>query len=254
MRVAVAGGTGVVGRYVVEAASQSGHDVVILSRSHGVDLRTGVGVDAALEGVEAIVEVTNPPAENRDDAAQFFTDVAQALQSAGARRGVRHVVSLSIVGIDRAVANPYYAAKLRQEEVILGGPVPATVLRATQFHEFAAQMLRRNRRGTTTVVPRMRVQTVAARTVGRVLVELLREPGRGGLAADLGGPDERDLAELVSAFAARFRIETTVIEGDPTRGVPFGATLPSAGARLEGPTFDEWLMTDDAARLAPASS
>jgi uncharacterized protein YbjT (DUF2867 family) len=254
MRVAVAGGTGVVGRYVVEAAQERGDDVVILSRSRGIDLRTGDGLDAALDGVEAIVEVTNASGDDRADAAKFFTQVALSLHTAGSRHGIRHLVSLSIVGIDRATANPYYAAKLRQEEATLGGPVPATVLRATQFHEFAAQTLRRNRHGTTTVVPRMRIRPVAARTVGRVLVELMREPARRGLAPDLGGPEEADLATLVSAFAARFGIDTHVTESDPTPGVPLGATLPSTGARFEGPTFDEWLTTPDAARMLPASS
>lgn len=42
MRVAVAGGTGLVGRYTVEALEQAEMDVVVLARSRGVDLATGM--------------------------------------------------------------------------------------------------------------------------------------------------------------------------------------------------------------------
>ncbi len=131
MRIAVAGGTGVVGRYVGEAALQRGYEVVILSRSRGVDLRTGEGLEAALEGTETIVDVANSGTTEPQAAMAFFTEVARRLQVVGARRGVKQLVSLSIVGIDRAPQNGYYAAKLRQEEITLGGPVPAVVLRAT---------------------------------------------------------------------------------------------------------------------------
>ena len=248
MRIAVAGGTGLVGRYVVELARARKHAVVVLSRAHGVDLRNGRGLDSVLNGVDAIIDVTNPGAADRADASAFFADVVRTLQSAGAAHHVGHILTLSIVGIERAPDNRYYAAKLEQEKLARAGPVPCTVLRATQFHEFPVQMLRRARQGSIANVSRMRVQSVAARTTARVLLELASGPALGR-AADLGGPEQAELASLATRYVEHFGIDITVREGAADPNVPYGATLPGTGARLEGPTFGEWLETDDAARL-----
>jgi uncharacterized protein YbjT (DUF2867 family) len=48
MRIAVVGGTGTVGRHVAAQAREAGHEVVVLSRSRGVDVRTGQGLAGAL--------------------------------------------------------------------------------------------------------------------------------------------------------------------------------------------------------------
>ena len=249
MRIAVAGGTGMVGQYVVHAAEARGHQVVILSRSRGVDLRTGDGVDQALTGTDAIVDVTNGGGRGRDAAITFFSEVAACLQTGAARHGVRHVVTLSIVGIDRpgADANAHYAAKLRQEAETLAGPAAASVLRATQFHEFAAQMMRRNREGALARVPDLWVQTVAARTVGEALVDLATQAPTGGWA-ELAGPQPASLVALAQAFARRWMPEV-IVEASTPAGPPIDR-LPSPGARIAGPPFEAWLDSDDAATAA----
>ena len=139
-RIAVAGGTGVVGRHVVEALAAAGCEPVVLARSTGVDLSRAAGLDATLTGVRAVVDVSNVVTQRRAAAVGFFTATTSALLTAGARAGVRHHVVLSIVGVDR-IDTGYYAGKRAQEELVLAGDVPATVLRATQFHEFAGQVL-----------------------------------------------------------------------------------------------------------------
>ncbi len=245
MRIAVAGGTGTVGRYVVDTARARGHGVAVLSRSRGVDVRTGSGLEAALEGVEAVVDVTNPGTTEREAATAFFTEVSGRLHTVGAACGVRHLVTLSIVGIDRAAGYEYYAAKLAQERAVLAGPVPATVLRATQFHEFAGQVLAWGRQRSTAHVPSLRVQTVAARTVGRVLVELV-EAGPAGTVPDLAGPEPADLVALARALAERRGLGIAVVADPAPAEIPEDALLPGAGARLEGPTFRAWLAGPDA--------
>ncbi len=253
MRIAVAGGTGMVGHYVVQAAQARGHDVIVLSRAHGVDLRTGQGLESALDGATVIIDVTNPSTTQGEAASAFFTEVPSRLQAVGAAHGVQHLISLSIVGIDRAPAHGYYAAKLRQEQVTLAGPVPATVMRATQFHEFAVQMLRRTRQDSVAHVPSRRVQPVAARTVARWLVELASEAAIGR-APDLAGPAQADLVDLARAFVRRYGLQITVTAAPADPTIPPGANLPTAGARIDGPTFEQWLESDDAARLAAYSS
>jgi uncharacterized protein YbjT (DUF2867 family) len=242
MRIAVAGGTGTVGRHVVHGARDAGHDVVVLSRSGGVDLVEGHGLAGALEGVTAIVDVTNP-GTTQGPATNFFKAVAGNLQQTGAQQGVEHIVTLSIVGIDRVPVG-YYAAKLEHERAALGGPLPATVLRATQFHEFPAQVLRRSRQGDVARIPNPRVQTVAARTVAAVLVELAEGPPRG-LARDLAGPEESDLVTLARAFVERRGLQIDVVVDENGR-MPARALLPGDDARIEGPSFAEWLAGDDA--------
>ncbi len=246
MRIAVAGGTGVVGRFAVEAAASDGHEVVVLARSHGVDVRSRAGLAEALVGVDALIDATNAPAGAATD---FFTEVATSLQVVADQVGVRHLVTLSIVGIDRVPENGYYAAKLRQEQITLAGPVPASVLRATQFHEFGPQMLLRSQRHGTATVPDMRVHSVAARSVGQALVERARGEALG-LLPDVAGPEETDLLAEVEAFIERFGLALTVVATPATPSVAAGANLPAATARFVGPSFAEWLDTDDAARVA----
>jgi uncharacterized protein YbjT (DUF2867 family) len=247
MKLAIAGGTGVVGRHVVSAAQAQGHEVTVLSRSAGVDIVAGDGLADALTGVQTIVDVTNSGTQEERASTDFFVAAAGNLQHAGAQAGVEHIVTLSIVGIDE-VPFGYYAAKLAHERVAASGPVPATILRATQFHELPAQMIGWTAEDGVAHLPDLTVQSVAARTVADVLVELAAAPPVGR-AADLGGPDVRRLIDLAEAIVERRGSEIAVEVDDPGDIDP-RALLPGAGARIEPPSFDEWLDSEDAAALA----
>lgn len=249
MRIAVAGGTGVAGGYAVEAARAAGHEVVVLSRTVGVDVCSGAGLDAALEGVDACIDATNPDLAARAGAAAFFVEVANRLQVAGARAGLRRLVVLSIVGIDRAAAVPYYAAKLAHERAALAGPLSVAILRTTQFHEYPGQVLDRARRGPFARIPITPVQTVAARTVGEALVELATSPVPPEALSELAGPTPGELVALARAVA-RARGDRLVVFGtrgrDPARTtLRAGALLPSPGSRRSGPGFATWLAGAD---------
>jgi uncharacterized protein YbjT (DUF2867 family) len=245
-RVAVAGGTGVVGRYVVAALTEAGHEPVVLARSAGVDLTTGRGLDEALVGVAAVVDVCNVATTKRSAAAAFFSATTTKLLAAGQRAGVAHHVVLSIVGIDR-VKFGYYEGKQRQEELVLDGPVPASVLRATQFHEFAGQILDRSR-GPVAVIPKMRVQPIAATEVADALVALaLASPV--GMAAELAGPQPEDLPDLarqvVRARGQRRRVLSVRLPGAAGRAMVEGGLLPTEPGRRRGQTFAQWLAGHD---------
>lgn len=247
MKLAIAGGTGLVGRPVVKAAEAEGHDVVVMSRSVGVDVISGDGLADALTAVQTIVDVTNSPSQDEQPATDFFVAAAGNLQRMGAQSGVEHIVTLSIVGIDE-LPTGYYAAKLAHERAAAEGPVPATILRATQFHEFPAQMIGWTVADGVAHLPDLTVQTVAARTVAEVLVELA-EAQPTGWAADLAGPDQRQLIDLARTFVAR-RGREIAVEPDVGAGIPPRALMPGAGARIEPPSFEEWLEGADAAALA----
>jgi uncharacterized protein YbjT (DUF2867 family) len=242
MRVAVAGGTGVVGGFVVEALRAAGQEPVVLARSVGVDLTTGAGLDEALRDVPVVIDVSNNAAVGRKRAVEFFEAATGNLLRAGERAGVRHHVALSIVGIDR-VGFGYYIGKRRQEELVQAGPVPASVLRATQFHEFPGQVLRQLR-GPVAFVPSMRSQPVAAREVAGALVELaLGEPV--GMAPEIAGPEVLlvpDMARrLLRATGSRRWVVPVRLPGAVGKGMSGGALLPTGPGPRGKQTFDEWL-------------
>ncbi len=246
MRIAVLGGSGVVGRHVVDVARSRGLDASALSRSTGVDLVSGEGLEAALHGVAVAIDVTNVATIRRGPARRFFEASAKNLQQSSARAGVGHVVVLSIVGIDRLRSLGYYDAKCTQERHHLDGPVPATVVRATQFHEFPGQVVARSTVGPVALVPSLRVQTVAARSVAEVLVDAAVGAPARTRVADVAGPGPpAELPALAAATLARRGVGTRVLGfpllGAPGRASKDGSLLPAPDARLVGPTFEAWL-------------
>lgn len=245
MRIAVAGGTGVVGRHVVDAVTRAGHEAVVLARSRGADLSTGEGIDAALEGVSAVVDVSNVTTLSRVTAERFFVTAAKNLLLAERRAGVRHHVLLSIIGVDLSPFG-YHRAKLRQEKVVGTGPVPTTILRAAQFHEFVDQTFARVP-GPIALVPRMLMQPVAAVEVAERLVELaLGEPQ--GRVSDLAGPQVRELVELAHEVSAARDLRRPIVAmsfpGGTGRAMTDGSLLPTKDDPRGKIRFDDWLAAD----------
>lgn len=243
MRIAVAGATGTVGRYVVQAARERGHEVVELARAHGVDLTTGEGLAARLTGVDAVVDVTSVATQRQEEAEAFFGGVTRTLLAGERAAGVGHHVALSIVGIDD-VPSGYYRGKQLQERLVVEAPVGWSILRATQFHEFAEQALGFVRVGPFSLVPRMLSQPVAAVEVAGALVDLV-EAGPAGRVADLAGPDRLemvDLARRVSrARGLGRRVVGVRLPGAVGRGMRDGSLCPAGDGPRGTITFDTWL-------------
>jgi uncharacterized protein YbjT (DUF2867 family) len=252
MRIAVVGGTGVAGSSVVRILAARGHDVRPLARSTGVDVVTGRGLDRALDGVETVVDASSVLTTRARPSVDFFSAATTRLLAAEERAGTRLHVVLSIVGIDR-LEHGYYAGKLAQERLGLAGQVPVTILRTTQFHEFAGQMLDRLRRGPLTPVPHARTQPVAVSDVASRLADLAVRPAAGRVP-DLAGPERHDLADLVSQVARARRVRTWVVPvrlpGRLGRGLATGALLPEADADIGRQTFAEWLAVNPRPKLA----
>ena len=179
MRIAVAGGTGLVGGLTVRALERAGHDPVVISRSTGANTITGDGLDEALQGVEAVVDATSTNELEADATRAFFGTSTKNLLAAEERAGVGHHVVLSIVGVDLVPDNGHYAGKIRQEEVAEAGNVPVTILRATQFFEFAEQVIGWTRDGDTITLAPLLLQPVAAADVADALAEAAAGPPQG---------------------------------------------------------------------------
>src|SRR5918999_4238611 len=209
MKIAVAGATGRAGRHVVDILAARGHDVVPMSRATGVDVTSGDGLAEALAGAECIVDVATGPSPDEQQATEFFTRSAGNLQAAGHDAGVRRIILVSIVGIDRFDSG-YNAAKIAQERVALAGPIPVRILRATQFHEFVGQLVDWGRQDGVSYVPKMRTQLIAARSVAAALADLAADrESAPGPVLEIAGPREESMVEAARLLAARngLRIE-----------------------------------------------
>jgi len=251
-KIAVAGATGRVGRHVVDVFEEQGREVVAISRSTGIDVVTGDGLADALNGVECLVDATTGASPEQQAATDFFTAATRNLQQLGARAGVRRIVVVSIIGTDRFTAG-YYAAKQAHERAMLAGAIPATIVRAAQFHEFVSQLMDWGRQDGAVYLPKMRTQLVAARTVAETLADLATgrgpAPARGPAGApmlEIAGPREENLVEIARLLAAHrgetVRIEPVSNPDDRDDALyESGALLPSPHAILAGPTFEEWL-------------
>lgn len=246
-KIAVAGATGRLGRPTVEILRERGHEVAPISRSSGVDVISGEGLAAALEGVDLIVDGATGPSPDQAAATEFFTTAARNLQQAGAEQGAEGVLVVSIIGVDHFTTG-YNAAKLVQERVHFDGPLPARVLRAAQFHEFVAELIEWGAKGDVSHLHEMRTQLVAARTVAEALADLVDGADSaplGNPVAEIAGPREESLIEVAKLFAARqgngLRIEAGEFFPDPEGLYPAGAVLPGPIAKLAGPTYEEWL-------------
>jgi uncharacterized protein YbjT (DUF2867 family) len=246
-KIAVAGATGRLGRPTVEILRQRGHEVVPISRSEGVDVITGEGLAAALEGVDLIVDAATGPSPDQAEATEFFTTAAANLQRAGAERGVEGILVVSIIGTDH-FSTGYNAAKVAQERAHFNGPIPVRILRAAQFHEFVAELVKWSTKGDIAYLPPMRTQLVAARSVAEALADLVDEADSAPLGnpiAEVAGPREESLLEAAKLFTAKrgngLRVEAGEIFEDPEGFYPAGAVLPGPLAKLAGPTYEEWL-------------
>jgi len=262
MRIAVAGATGRVGSRVVELLEASGHDVVPMSRSTGVDVVTGEGLAEALTGAECVIDAASGTARGLqrrtpEAARAFFTASARNLHEIGQKAGVQRMVEVSVIGIDHFTAGQG-AAKHAHENAMLAGPIPVRVLRAAQFHEFVPQLIEWGTRGDVAYVRKMRIQSVASRAVAQALIDLATDPAWAASPTpsqppllEIAGPREANLVDMAKLFVARrgisLRIQGVSDPGDPDDKVwEDGSLLASPHATLTGPTFEAWLDSDDA--------
>ncbi|MBJ7336250.1 NAD(P)H-binding protein [Mycolicibacterium sp.] len=237
MRIAVVGATGQVGRKVVELLTAAGHDVVAASRETGADVLTGVGLTEALTGARVLVDVVNSPSFEDEAVLAFFTASAANLVTAAKAAGVGHYVALSIVGADGLPDSGYMRAKVAQEKTITESGLPHTIVRATQFQEFAAAITSSLTVGAEVRVPDALIQPIAAADVSAEVARAAASDPIDGIV-DVGGPEKVSFADMARVVLAAQGVDTPVVV-DPE------ATY--FGTRLERSS----LVTGDGATLAP---
>src|SRR5262245_39261384 len=137
MKIVVIGGTGLIGTKLLRNLQEQGHEVVAAAPSSGVSTITGEGLAKALAGAQVVVDVANAPSWEDKAVLEFFETSGRNLLAAEAAAGVKHHVALSVVGTDRLLASGYFRAKMAQEKLIEASQIPYTIVRSTQFFEFA---------------------------------------------------------------------------------------------------------------------
>lgn len=243
MKIAVLGGTGLIGSQVVKMLQAEGHDAVPLSRSSGVDLLTGEGLDTGLKGADVVLNLTKSPTFD-EAAAGFFRTTMDNLLAAAQREGVGHAVILSIVGVDRVPDLAYYRAKVLQEEILKAGPVPYSIVRATQFFEFVVAILSWTTDGDTVRLPSTPVQPIASADVAKAVAEVAVGAPLQGIR-NVAGPEVFTLDEWGRAAVAAAEGDKRTVVVDPTAGmysaVPGDVLTALEGTILAKTTYRDWL-------------
>ncbi len=251
MRVAVVGATGRIGSLTVAALERDGHEAVRISRTDGVDVISGAGLDAALVGVDAVIDASSTTATAEADTVAFFTTATQNLLAAEQRAGVGHHVALSITNIDRVAGNGHYAGKRAQEATVASGPIPWTIVPATQFHDFPEMVVGWTERDGVARIAPLLLQPIAPADVAAILARVATGAPQGR-HRDIAGPDTHDMVDMARrTLAARGReVRLVASWTDAVFDVSMSGEVLIAGPDAElGPTtFDDWL-----ASLTPAT-
>jgi len=244
MKIVVIGGTGLIGSKLVAKLREQSHEPKAASPDTGVNSLTGEGLAEGLSGADVIVDVSNSPSFEEAAVMNFFTTSTRNLLAAAAAASVRHYVALSVVGTERLAESAYFRAKIAQEELIKAGPIPYSIVHATQFFEFGKSIADSATTGTVVRLPPALIQPMAAddvaSAVGRVAVS---EPINGVI--EIAGPERFELAQFVHLGLAA-RGDAREVTSDP-RARYYGAKLhdrtliPGDGAILSSTRFEDWL-------------
>jgi uncharacterized protein YbjT (DUF2867 family) len=209
MKISVIGATGLIGSKVVKLLEGDGHDVVAASRTSGADVLTGEGLAAALSGADVLVDLTNSPSFDDDPVMDFFTRSSANLVAAAKESGAGHYVALSIVGADGLPQSGYMRAKVVQEKTIAESGVPYTIVRATQFQEFATAIVGSLDTGDAVRAPDALIQPIAADDVAAEVARVAVAEPRNGVV-NIGGPDKISFADLARSVLAEQGADKTV--------------------------------------------
>jgi uncharacterized protein YbjT (DUF2867 family) len=244
MKIVVIGGTGLIGSKIVAALREQGHEAVPASPRLGINTLTGEGLAEALAGASVVVDVSKAPSFEDHAVLEFFQTSTRNLLAAEAAAGVGHHVALSIVGIDRSPDNGYFQAKIAQEELIASGPIPYSIVRATQFFEFIDGIADAATTGNEVHMAPVAFQPMAADDVARAVAAVaVSAPLNGRL--EIAGPERLRFDEAIQRRLAT-RNDARRVVADP-RAKYFGAVpreeslVPLNGAQFGRIRFEDWL-------------
>jgi uncharacterized protein YbjT (DUF2867 family) len=244
MKIVVIGGTGLIGSKVVADLREQGHEAVPASPRLGINTLTGEGLAEALAGASVVVDVSNSPSFEETAVLAFFETSTRNLLAAEAAAGVGHHVALSIVGIDRSPDNGYFKAKIAQEKLIASGPIPYSIVRATQFFEYIDGIADAATTGNDVHLAPVAFQPIAADDVARAVAGVAVNAPLNG-RVEIAGPERLRFDDVIRR-RLRARNDARQVIADPHASY-FGAVpserslVPLNGAQLGTIRFEDWL-------------
>ncbi|CAJ0787890.1 hypothetical protein LMG19083_01644 [Ralstonia psammae] len=244
MKIVVIGGSGLIGSRLVTRLAAAGHTAVAASPRTGVNTITGEGLSNALVDADVVVDVTNAPSWEPQAVLDFFRTSARNLGKAEVAAGVRHHVTLSIVGTDRMPENAYFTAKVAQEEAVEAAGVPYTIVRATQFMEFIGGIADLSADNGTVRIGDGLFQPIAVDDVVAILAEVAQAAPLNS-TIDIAGPDRAPFAEIVARYLKSAGDARPVVK-DPSARYVGGqveelSLVPLGEARIGHINFQQWL-------------
>ena len=206
-KILVTGGSGTLGREVVNKLLSQHYETSILTSNPktvmpdacGIfvgDLAKNTGLKEAVNNKDVIIHCASEP----KDSLKVDIEGTLNLTNAADKNKTRHIIYISIVGIDKSDFS-FYKIKSAVEDIIEECRIPFTILRVTQFHNFVLNIINNleNSDGIINVPEGMQFQSIDVREVAGYLVDLINEaaydllPGRGG-------PEILDLGEMVKSY------------------------------------------------------
>ena len=244
MKTVIIGGRGLIGSRLVTKLRKLGHEAVPASPHSGVNTVTGEGLASALERADVVIDVSNSPSLEAEAAQAFFAASTRNLLRAEQAARVRHHVALSVVGTDRLVEGGYFRGKLVQEGLIAAGPIPYSIVRATQFFEFISGIASSSTVGETVRIAPVLIRPMAADDVASVVADVAMGSPANAIV-EVAGPDQFLMDELVRRYLRETGDLRTVITDPNGRyfGIELGleTLLPTADARIGSLRFDDWM-------------
>ena len=254
MKIVVIGGSGLIGSKLVPKLREQGHEAIAASPKSGVNAVTGEGLAEALKGASVVIDVSNAPSWEDSAVMKFFETSTRNLLTYEAAAGVGHHVALSVVGSERMLESGYFRAKIAQENLIKGSSIPYSIVRATQFFEFAKGIADFSTDGNTVRLPPVLIQPMAADDVATAAGRIaLGAPVNG--TVEVGGPEKFRLDGLVGLALTTWK-DPRVVVADPHARyygieVKERTLVPEDDAQLSETHFETWL-TLPAAKAAAA--
>lgn len=248
-RIVVIGGSGLIGRQVVDNLRRAGHEALSASPTNGVNTLTGEGLAEALRGAFAVVDVSNSPSFEDQAAMSFFKTSTSRLVDESRAAGVRHFVALSVVGTDRLQAAGYFRAKQVQENLITQSGLPFTIVRATQFFEFISSIAHAATVDNCVRLSPAMMQPIASTDVASAVAEVALSSPLNALV-DLAGPQPMRMPDMVNQYLqAQGDARQVVVDaaagyfGTP---VTDRSLVPEGQSRLGKTTLSDWILHQSA--------
>ena len=244
MKIVVIGGTGLIGSKVIARLAAHGHEAVPAAPATGVNTLTGEGLSQALAGADVTVDVSNSPSFEDTAVLEFFEKSTRNILDAEAAANVKHHVALSVVGAERMAGSGYMRAKSAQEKLIENSSVPYTIVRATQFFEFAIRAADEATDGQTVRVPPALIQPMATDDVAAAVCRVALAAPLNSMI-EIAGPEPMPFENFVR-LALRAAGDQRAVVADPHARY-FGAQLsertllPGDDAHCGAIAFDDWL-------------